>query len=94
MYFASIIIFYRRKMKCFECGSKAYTTITGETICQSCGLVLDDKPVDQGFSFRRNEPVRLKAGTKQDGRIVKDIWLLSSREKNIQKGYNPNLTVC
>jgi Transcription initiation factor TFIIIB, Brf1 subunit/Transcription initiation factor TFIIB len=45
-------------VKCDECGSRnlAKDESRGEVVCQDCGLVLEDKVIDQGAEWRVFSP--------------------------------------
>jgi transcription initiation factor TFIIB len=77
-------------MTCPECGGKAQYCQHGERICVSCGLVIDETPIGQDtFAVSRAElPQLAVAGTVMNGRIVKNNWLKTTREKNLASGLN------
>lgn len=62
-------------MKCIECGGNLKVT-SSEEVCTKCGLIED--VIFQG-EFNSNIPA------STSGKIVKDVWLISSREKNLLK---------
>jgi transcription initiation factor TFIIB len=77
---------------CPECGSRNQMFMNNEEICNECGLVLDDAPMDQEFinSVQReyaHQPYLATAGSQNvDGRVFKALWILSTREKNLKQG--------
>lgn len=81
--------------KCPECGSLNLACMSkqNEMFCNNCGLVIDDAPIDTNrFSSTTvrsspSDPYMISAGTNNNnGRILKDSWLYSTKEKNIKKG--------
>src|SRR3989337_647914 len=73
------------KMNCPECNSTTHSTIAQEVICNNCGLVLEDAPLEQHalLSAPAANPSLAIAGTFQyDGKVVKTSWLFSTRQKN------------
>ncbi|MCF7860904.1 transcription initiation factor IIB family protein [Candidatus Woesearchaeota archaeon] len=81
--------------KCPECGSVNLACFSkqNEMFCNNCGLVIDDTPIDDntfGSTTVRHspaEPYMLRAGTNNNnGKIFKDSWFYSTKEKNINKG--------
>jgi len=82
-------------MKCPECANtKMREDANGEIICITCGLVIDEARIENGFvdetiQSRATIPYLQVAETKfQEGKIVKSFWMLSTREKNLQIGLN------
>lgn len=79
---------------CPDCGSYDLTEIKlGETSCKNCGLVIDSDGIEtnpylaESTKNRADLPYLVSAGTKAvDGKIYKNIWLLNTREKNLQQG--------
>jgi len=74
-------------MRCPECGSKQLRTIEREIICATCGLVLEDSPVEHQPREMNvaSTPELATAGTFQyNGRIVKTAWMFSTQQKNLQ----------
>ena len=72
-------------MKCPECGSRRIYFMSGEYVCKSCGLVLEDNAIepDQRIASNSSHPSLSVAGSYEaGGRIVKRSWLLSTKEKN------------
>ncbi len=81
--------------KCPECGSfeLVCSMSTGETHCKNCGLIVEDVKLEQANYISESiksvatNPYLIKAGSKgQQGKIYKDTWLLSTKEKNIRFG--------
>ncbi len=77
--------------KCPECGSLDLKNIgrSREIICNMCGLVLDDVPLEKNTYApgRAQAPYLAEAGTGNvEGRIVKNAWLLTTKEKNTKSG--------
>jgi len=72
------------KEKCPECGSLDIKKDSqlGEAMCRSCGLIIEDTM--PCLSAYREGTSTIKPLFK-DGRIVKAPWLLSAKEKNLQK---------
>lgn len=77
-------------MQCPECGSNKIYTVqrTGEDVCESCGLVVDDFALEEtntADNLTRREPAFASvAGTGLlGGKIFKDSWFLTSKEKNV-----------
>lgn len=77
---------------CPECGSKKIVCSTryGEVTCVECGIVLDDSPIEQNpFISEPKKSLAMPsalsiAGTQNiDGKIIKNSWLLSTKEKNL-----------
>ena len=79
---------------CPECGGSEIDIEPEGYYCINCGLVLDDSPFEQGPILSKGTPVSLPelsvAGTAPlNGKIVKHSWLMSTRQKNLQKAkYN------
>ncbi len=81
---------------CPECGNRhiELDRLQAEYICKKCGLVIEEGKLDNGYvsqaiQKRAINPYLLNSGTKEThGRIVKHSWLLSTREKNLKKGYD------
>ena len=78
---------------CPECGStKLSDRISqNEIICANCGLVIEDaifevNPyIPESVKNRASNPYTSVAGTNNvNGRIVKNNWLLTSRQKNLR----------
>ena len=72
--------------KCPECGSKNIEqSYLGECVCKVCGLIIEDNLPDatiyrEGTSRTKPQPMNSK--------IVKSVWLLSSKEKNLERARN------
>lgn len=77
----------RKKMnQCSECGGLELDYTISGVICRNCGLVLDDSPqeINPYSENHQTTGVISIAGTgMNDGKIVKSIWLLSNKEKNM-----------
>jgi len=76
-------------MKCPECQNSNIIIIRNETVCQDCGLVIEDNTIETPEvkeGAYTEQPYLATAGTNIDGKIVKSIWLLSTREKNLKHG--------
>ena len=76
--------------KCPECGGFEVDYGDSGTVCRNCGLVLDDTPIDINpyvSDISKNNasvPGMSSAGISEfDGRIVKNLWLMSTKQKNI-----------
>lgn len=78
---------------CPECGNKSLMCIAhkGEVVCKNCGLVIDDFGIEEdpyishGNRCNAEVPILIKASSAPiNGRIVKNQWLLSTREKNLK----------
>ncbi len=81
-----------KKAMCPECGSGRIINfnLQGEVGCKSCGLILDDSPVEKTPYSNKNyasHPHLATAGTNNyEGKIFKRSWLFTTKEKNIKKG--------
>jgi transcription initiation factor TFIIB len=74
-------------MKCPECGNTNIRETMQEKICGTCGLVLEDMPIEHATPINPVHPFLLQAGSRaQNGRFYKSSWFLSTREKNLQHG--------
>ena len=79
--------------RCPECGSVdiSWHSHTGESSCRNCGLILDEspfeKPVVSEFvkSTAHYPSISHAGGLGMDGKIVKNSWIYSTREKNINQ---------
>lgn len=78
--------------RCPECGIDQIIENNGEMVCLSCGLVLDDSMFEENPFLEEGKQRQAKlpsltsaGGMKVDGNIVKNSWLYSTREKNLQK---------
>lgn len=80
---------------CPECGKADFRFMNAqsEIVCKNCGLVLDEACVEinpyisESVKKRATHPYLARAGTKgEDGKVFKDIWLLSTKERNINQG--------
>lgn len=80
-----------QQSRCPECNSNEIVTIGyyGELMCRNCGLVLDDSPIELNqvgtdtVKSQASLPILSVAGTKSvEGKIVKSVWLMTTREKN------------
>lgn len=81
--------------KCPECGSRniSFETAKSEIICVDCGLVLEDNRIEsdpyisESTKAHATLPALATAGSKgMQGKIYKDPWLLSTKEKNTRIG--------
>ena len=83
----------KKRPKCPECGSKEWETRrqTGELICTTCGLVIDDHAIDYGAEWRSFTPeeYRNKARTGAPlSQKIADYGLsttIGSRKSDIQR---------
>ena len=84
-----------RPSNCPECGSTDIIEHVGvgELACRSCGLVLEDSGIEKdpyishADKTNATHPFLAKAGSKgQDGRIIKESWLMSTKQKNLRLG--------
>jgi len=80
--------------KCPECKNNEYSidSKTGEFICKKCGLVIENSPfetnpyINEGVRRTADTPYLVTAGGKAiRGRIIKENWLLSTKEKNLKE---------
>ena len=74
---------------CPECGGNLQQA-SYEVICASCGLIVEDTVLEQPVEHTSvpSRPALASAGTfTQEGRIVKNGWLFSTRQKNLQQAY-------
>ena len=80
--------------RCPECGSEDVRLFTqsGETMCQACGLVVEESLfeqnpyIDEAKQRQASIPAFQKAGgMKVDGAILEHSLLLSTREQNLKK---------
>jgi transcription initiation factor TFIIB len=80
--------------RCPDCGNTEtrYVEGQGEIVCTICGLVLEEKEIEKKPYINENrknqaaQPYLSEAGgQQQSGKIVKSIWLLSTREKNYEQ---------
>jgi len=81
--------------KCPECGNNDFRRIEGEEVCIACGLVVEDRPLQNPSYISRatinhaDQPFLMEAGSKMvNGRIIRKNWIYSTREKNMQSGMN------
>jgi len=80
--------------KCHECGSEniGYNLTQGEVHCKNCGLILEESRPEAGYideATKRSAttPYLARAGSKGiQGKIFKDSWVLSTKEKNLRFG--------
>ena len=80
--------------RCPECGGTALKgSRIGEVSCQDCGLVIEDQAIEtspfipDSRKNRAEQPFLAVAGSKGvEGKIYKDSWLLTTREKNLRIG--------
>ena len=79
--------------KCPECGNNDFRHIEGEEVCIACGLVVEDRPlqnpsyISQATINHADQPFLMEAGSKKvNGRIIRSNWIYSTREKNMQSG--------
>src|SRR3989338_8917160 len=63
-------------MKCPECNG---TSFDSDGSCRSCGLVSDDAPIESEYSTQSEGTLPV------NGRIVKEFWCLSTRQKNLYR---------
>lgn len=72
---------------CPECGSESiYHSSNDENICNACGFVLEDNLIEKDPFVMDSKSHALPnhaGGMGIDGKIVKNSWLYSTREKNI-----------
>ena len=75
---------------CPDCGGFEFITQADGVSCKNCGLVIDDKPIENNpyisESTKNNAslPGMNSAGSKPiDGKIIKNHWLQSTKEKNL-----------
>lgn len=80
--------------RCPDCGNNEtrYVEDQGEIVCTICGLVIEDTEIEKKPYINDNrksqatQPYLSEAGGQhQSGKIVKSIWLLSTREKNYEQ---------
>ena len=80
---------------CPECRSSNLQEVhlKGEIVCRNCGLVLDEANFERdpfvaiAVKNRATLPSLAKAGTEtKHGRLVKNIWLYTTNQKNTDKG--------
>lgn len=83
-------------IKCVECGSSKLVIKKYETYCSSCGFVLenDDILVHQDALGKSSHPFLSRAGTDNvNGKLVKNSWLYTSREKSLKHSQNQIQTI-
>ncbi len=79
--------------QCPECGGRNIYIMHNrkEKVCNDCGLILDDclieerQFIDEGRKNHATNPyLSIASGKGVDGKIFKDSWLYSTKEKNFQ----------
>lgn len=80
--------------RCPDCGNTEtrYVEEQGEIVCTICGLVIEENEIEKKPYINENrknqaaQPYLSEAGgQQQSGKIVKSVWLLSTREKNYEQ---------
>jgi transcription initiation factor TFIIB len=73
--------------KCPECGStNILFSNKSEKVCKQCGLLIEENLIEQNpfiLDSRLSNNENIAGGKAMDGRIVKNSWLYTTRQKNI-----------
>ena len=78
----------KQKMRCPDCGAIAFYHTGTEIFCKQCGLLIDDQQlvaaVDKFVQESAQDPrLAVASGLGVRGKIVKNSWLYTRREKNL-----------
>jgi len=76
--------------KCPECGNPNIMQLKSEMICRDCGLVIEDTIFQQDITdiqkvYAQQPRLAIAESRPQNGRIFKQQWLYSAKEKNLQQ---------